>query len=260
MELSTRVGIAALASLVAFSSVVNAQGFYYQDHDDVCAAKFNHQYLGCATVLDDDGPFVFEPTNWDPRITADNSRSYIHYHVGNFVNNTITPGFCAQTCRAHGFKYAALFKERSCRCGNTLDYTTIAGVDVTLSDKIHATSEEQCTTKRDGSLPDPCPGDRRENCGSDQGARIFADPSFPDVTTSIDLAQSYRLLGCFKGAKFPSAVTYTTATVPSAGTCLGYCAGLGMPYAFMIKQTVCVRPDSNLISGDTYTDIVVQGG
>ncbi|KAI1427385.1 hypothetical protein F5Y12DRAFT_783292 [Xylaria sp. FL1777] len=236
MGLSTRAGAVALASLLALRSVVNAQGFYYQDLG-VCGAQFTHQYLGCATV--DSGPFVFEPTNWDPSATADNSRSYINYDVGDFVNNTITPHFCAQTCRAHGFKYAAVFSERSCRCGGTLDYQTIAGVSVTLSDKIQANSEASCTVKKSGTPPDPCPGDRREGCGSDQGARIYVDPSFPDVRGASNLASSYNLLGCFKNARFPSAVDYTTVTASSAPTCLAYCANLGLPYAFMIRQSPC---------------------
>ncbi|KAI1300467.1 hypothetical protein F5Y03DRAFT_229276 [Xylaria venustula] len=235
MGLLTRVGAAALVSLAAVSSV-NAQGFYYKDLG-VCGAQFNHQYLGCAPVLDNTGPFTFEPTNWDPASTADNSRSYINYDVGDSVNNTITPHYCAQTCRAHGFKYAAVFNERSCRCGSTLDYTTILGVSVTLSDKISATSESLCTTKKSLSPPDPCPGDRRENCGSDQGARIFVDPSFPDVRGINSLATSYNRLGCFKGAKFPSAVDYTTVTAQDGPTCLSYCGNLGLPYAFMIRKS-----------------------
>ncbi|KAI0805494.1 hypothetical protein GGR55DRAFT_279287 [Xylaria sp. FL0064] len=238
MGLSTRVGATALASLAAFSSVVNAQGFYYQDLG-VCAAKFNHQYLGCATV--DSALFPYEPTNWDPALTADNSRSYINFDQGDFVNNTVTPHYCAQTCRASGFKYAALYNERSCRCGNTLDYTTIAGISVGLSSRISSTSEASCTLKKSGSPPDPCPGDRRENCGSDQGARIWADPSYPDVTGVTNLAASYNLLGCFKNPRFPSAETYTTVTAATAPLCLQYCANLGMPYAFMIRQTPTVE-------------------
>ncbi|KAI0434824.1 hypothetical protein F5Y09DRAFT_189621 [Xylaria sp. FL1042] len=234
MGLSTRVGATALASLVAFSSVVNAQGFYYQDLG-VCGAKLNHQYLGCATV--DSSPFPYEPTNWDPAATADNSRSYINWDQGDFVNITTTPHYCAQTCRASGFKYAAVYNERTCRCGNTLDYKTILGVSVTLSDKISATSETSCTLKKSGSPPDPCGGDRRENCGSDQGARIYVDPSYPDVTGATNLAGSYNFLGCFKNARFPSAESYTTVTATSASACMSYCANLGMPYVFMIRQT-----------------------
>ncbi|KAI0542778.1 hypothetical protein GGR58DRAFT_170800 [Xylaria digitata] len=235
MGLSTRVRATALASLVAFSSVVNAQGYFYKTLG-VCSAEQNHQYLGCATISS--APFSWEPTNWDPAVTADNSRSYIEWDQGDFVNNTITPYFCTRTCRAHGFKYAALWNERSCRCGGSLTWTTASGVSVDLNTLISATDETKCTSKSPSGNPDPCPGDRQENCGSNQGARVWVDPSFPKLTgPPSDQVAGYKLMGCFRNAFFPSAEGYTTGSRPDANSCLTYCANLGSPYAFMIRTS-----------------------
>lgn len=237
MGLSMRVGVTALASLGALSSVVKAQGFYYQDIGVQCNARYNYQYLGCAATTS--APFAFAPTGWDPAATADNSRSYINFDIGDFVNMTITPYFCAQTCRAHGFKYAALW-DKGCHCGSSLDYTTTGGANVTLSNLIDANSDTVCTTGADNNQWPPCGGDRRENCGSNRGARIFVDPSFPDERKLTDfaiIAQGYALLGCFKNARFPSAVdSVTSVSVQSTATCLQYCADLGMPYAYMARD------------------------
>ncbi|KAI1156277.1 hypothetical protein F4825DRAFT_320217 [Nemania diffusa] len=152
---------------------------------------------------------------------------------------TITPYFCAQTCRAHGFKYAALW-DKGCHCGSSLDYTTTGGANVTLSNLIDANSDTVCTTGADNNQWPPCGGDRRENCGSNRGARIFVDPSFPDERKLTDfaiIAQGYALLGCFKNARFPSAVdSVTSVSVQSTATCLQYCADLGMPYAYMARD------------------------
>ncbi|KAI1184428.1 hypothetical protein F5B17DRAFT_447052 [Nemania serpens] len=236
MGLSMRVGATALASLVALSSVVNAQGFYYQDIRSQCNISYNYQYLGCAAT--NSAPFAFAPTNWDPAVTADNSRSYINFDTGDFVNMTVTPYFCSQFCRAHGFKYSALW-DKSCRCGNSLDYRTIDGTDVTLSNLIDANSDTKCTTGQDGNPYPPCGGDRRENCGSNGGARIFVDPSYPDERTLTDfatIAQGYGLLGCFQNGRFPSAEhTVTTVSTTSTDTCFQYCADLGMPYVYMSR-------------------------
>jgi hypothetical protein len=236
MGLSMRVRATALASFVALSSVANAQGFFYQDLRLQCDAKYNYQYVGCAATTA--RPFAFSPSNWDPASTADNSKSYINFDTGDFVNQTVTPYFCAQTCRAHGFKYTALW-DKSCNCGNTLDYKTVLGTNIQLSTTIDASSDTKCTTGTDGNPYPNCGGDLRENCGSNQGARIFVDPSFPDertLTNPTTIAADYALLGCFKNARFPSSVdAVTTVTVANGPTCLKYCADLGMPLAYMIS-------------------------
>ncbi|KAI0419010.1 hypothetical protein F5X98DRAFT_88648 [Xylaria grammica] len=233
MGLSMRVGAAALASLVALGSVVNAQGYFYQDFRQSCAATQEHQYLGCAPATD--APLSFEPSNWDPNGRHD--QSWIEWDSGDHLNNTISPFFCARTCRAHGFKYAALWFERRCRCGGSLSYTDQAGNPVVLSP---GSSETPCTTKSGGGSPDPCSGDRREFCGSDQGARIWVDPSFPDLRSSSSTAQSgsYSMLGCFANVGFPTSNGGLTSNVQkaSSGDCLTYCAGLGSPLAFMTRN------------------------
>ncbi|KAI0458525.1 hypothetical protein F5B21DRAFT_435046 [Xylaria acuta] len=234
MVLSTRARATALASLVALSSVVNAQGFYYQDTRLQCSPQYNFQYLGCAET--NTAPFAFSPNQWDPAITADLSRSSINYDIGDFVNMTGTPYFCSLFCRSHGFKFTALW-DKSCRCGNTLNYNNLDGTAVNLQNTIDANSDDKCTNGRDGNRYPPCGGDRRENCGSNGGARIFVDPSFPDeraLPGLSTLAQGYAVLECFKHARFPSGDnSITTVNTQSTETCFEYCADLGMPYVYM---------------------------
>ncbi|KAI8951581.1 hypothetical protein F4801DRAFT_285448 [Xylaria longipes] len=242
MVLSTRARATALASLVALSSVVNAQGFYYQDPSLQCGPQYNFQYLGCAETST--APFAFSPNQWDPAITADLSRSSIHYDIGDFVNMTGTPYFCAQFCRSHGFKYTALW-DKSCHCGNTLNYKNLDRTVVDLENSINSVSDALCLNGRDGNPYPPCGGDRRENCGSNGGARIFVDPSFPDeraLPTLPTLAQGYAQLGCFKKARFPSGIdSITTVNVQSTETCFEYCADLGMPYVYMESTTGAIK-------------------
>lgn len=235
MRLSSRVRATALVSLAAVS-FVNAQGLYFQD-PKVCNTKF--QYLGCANVQYE--PFPFAPTNWDPKATADNSASYIDYDTGDIVNSTVTPYFCAQACEAHGYKYSAVWFERSCSCGGSLKIKSQQGADLDLATVLDKTSDAKCLTKIDGGAPDPCGGDRRQNCGSNQGARIFVNPSFQDTSSSTisSLAAGYSLLGCFKNARFPSR-TYTTTDLASSDQCFSYCANLGASLVFMVKKPLYV--------------------
>ncbi|KAI0440035.1 hypothetical protein F4803DRAFT_578128 [Xylaria telfairii] len=242
MMLLTRAGATALASLVALGSVANAQGFYYQDTRLQCGPQYNFQYVGCAATTT--APFAFSPNRWEPAVTADLSRSSINYDLGDFVNMTGTPYFCSLFCRSHGFKYTALW-DKSCSCGNTLNYNTIAGTAVNLQSTISTTSDDRCNIGTNGNQYPPCGGDRRENCGSNRGARIFVDPSFPDERTLpalSTLARGYGPLGCFKKARFPSGDdTITTVNVQSTESCFEYCADLGMPYVYMERTTTNIK-------------------
>ncbi|KAI0397734.1 hypothetical protein F5Y17DRAFT_322437 [Xylariaceae sp. FL0594] len=234
MVLSMRVGAAALTSLAVMSSCVTAQGFYYQDIGQQCGSGYKFQYLGCAPATA--APFYFQPTQWFPNLNADNSMSYINYDTGgNAINITSTPYFCANTCRAHGYKYTSFFN-KTCTCGSSLSYQPVSGGVVTLSP--NADSDDLCNKGSDGNTYPKCGGDQRENCGSNQGARIWVDPSFPDERTLGDaasVANGYGLLGCFQG-RFPSSHNEITTTSQADGpSCLKYCADLGLPLAYMVK-------------------------
>ncbi|KAI0201816.1 hypothetical protein F4808DRAFT_99530 [Astrocystis sublimbata] len=233
MVLLPRTGATALASLVALSSVANAQGFYYQDTRLQCGPQYNYQYLGCAAVSTQ--PFGLMPQRYIP--DEDLSRSNIHYDTGDFVNMTGTPFFCSEFCRSSGAKYALLWDKR-CICANTLVYNKADdGSSVNLQQAIDPNSDTLCLTDANGNNYPPCGGDRRENCGSNRGARVFVDPSFPDERTlaaPATLAADYGALGCFRKTRFPSGdESVTTVTVTSAPRCFSYCADLGMPYLFM---------------------------
>ncbi|KAI1335316.1 hypothetical protein F5Y15DRAFT_428343 [Xylariaceae sp. FL0016] len=239
MGLSLRAGATALASVLAFAGVANSQGFYFSSNEGECDPKYNFQYLGCAATTSQ--PFAYSPTSWDYQ--GDNSKSVIFFDKGDFVNQTITPYFCAQTCRHHGFKYSALW-DKGCNCANSLDHTTPGGTTVTLSTTIDANSDTKCINGQDGQPYGNCGGDLRESCGSNQGARIFVDPSFPDErdlgtpAQIAAIAQSYDLLGCFKTQNLPSSVDAVTKVQGiSPSDCLNYCADLGSPLVSMTQTT-----------------------
>ncbi|KAI1494573.1 hypothetical protein F5X96DRAFT_526030 [Biscogniauxia mediterranea] len=227
-----RTKAAALAA-VTLATSVRGQGFYYEDLSAYCPPSLNHQYLGC---FDTGGiqPFFYNPDRLDP--VGDLSKTYVHWDPNDFVNSTVTPHFCADTCRAHGFKYAATWNQQ-CRCGSSLDYTSAGGGTTIILSTAQA-PEALCA-----NTADPCPGDRRESCGTNSGARIWVDPSFEDFVTEEDtasLADGYGLLGCFQGPNLPSGESSTTSpdmTFPDPATCFAYCADFGLPLAYMSAES-----------------------
>ncbi|KAK6860310.1 hypothetical protein PG990_012385 [Apiospora arundinis] len=182
---------AAFTALVASTGLVSAQGFFYEPEEVAkCSVQQNHRYLGCFTVGAQ--PFSFNPqspipqpaTPGSPQI-GDPSRSYIHWDRGDLVNITVTPKYCTDACRAHGFKYSALYNE-GCRCG-----TNLGGL----------VTPDATETACNGA---PCPGDRRESCGTPTGARIFVDPSYNDYSLVTNRVLGYGKLGCFYHPNLPS--------------------------------------------------------
>ncbi|KAI5925747.1 hypothetical protein F4810DRAFT_708261 [Camillea tinctor] len=225
MGLSNRSKAAALA-VATLATSVKGQGFYYEDFSAACPPSVNFQYLGCYTTAAP-GPFLWTPDNMSPGNGL--SKTYIRWETDH-VNNTITPHFCTDVCRAHGFKYAALWNQQ-CQCGATLSYTPKGGALTTLG---RAASEADCVDSAN-----PCPGDRRENCGTATGARIFVDPSFENSAAEADLttlSNGYKQLGCFQSPNLASSaatVTSPTSTFPDTGSCFQYCADLGSPLVYM---------------------------
>ncbi|KAK9418583.1 putative WSC domain-containing protein [Seiridium unicorne] len=213
-----RVKPAAFAAFLWLLTLADAQGFFYDDFTQVCSSQQDFQYLGCFATTSQ--PWTYNPTNRG----GDPSRSWVHWDQGDNVNITTTPYFCTDTCRAHGFKYAATW-DRQCRCGMALQSS--------VKDLGSAQADDTLCTAA-GSF---CPGDRRENCGTNQGARIWADPSFQEESLLPDpaiLATQYNVLGCFYHANLPSGdATVTTTTQSSTATCFTYCADLGYPLTFM---------------------------
>ncbi|KAK9776481.1 hypothetical protein SCAR479_06804 [Seiridium cardinale] len=214
-----RVKPAAFAAILWLLTLANAQGFFYDDFTQVCSSQQDFQYLGCFATTNQ--PWTYNPTNRG----GDPSRSWVHWDQGDNVNITTTPYFCTDTCRAHGFKYAATW-DRQCRCGMALQSS--------VKDLGSAQPDDSLCTDA-GSF---CPGDRRENCGTNQGARIWVDPSFQEESLLPDpsiLAAQYNVLGCFYQPNLPSGdASVTTTTQSSTATCFTYCADLGYPLTFMV--------------------------
>ncbi len=227
MGLAFKAGTAALAAVSSFAALASAQGFYFDEEmPSLCPEEYNYKYLGCYEATGTTFPWL--PSNQD--LQGDLSRSYIHWVTSTTWNMTITPNFCADICRAHGHKYAAL-KDNECSCGSSLDYKNKAGDSVTLRDK--KKDDIECETNS------VCPGDRLEACGTGNRARIFVDPSFEDDAAEEDLATlaaGYEQLGCFKDPNFPTSqdtITSPDTTFDSTAECFTYCADLGKPLVLM---------------------------
>ncbi|KAI1076989.1 hypothetical protein F5B20DRAFT_583729 [Whalleya microplaca] len=223
MGLSSRVRVAASACLLALSATVNAQAFYYEDLSISCKADNTIQYAGCYASTSNPWPFAPQAFKQD----GDNSNAYIRFDKGDQVNNTVTPYLCSQFCRAEGFKYSGLWNQQ-CSCGSTLTYKKSDGSTVNL---VKQADDSTCK-----NTADPCPGDRRESCGTTSGAHVYVDPSFPTTGDPSSLVSGYGLLGCFQGPNLPSGdsgITSPSSTFASAGACFAYCAALGSPYTYM---------------------------
>ncbi|KAK8103736.1 uncharacterized protein PG998_010769 [Apiospora kogelbergensis] len=188
------------------------------------ATGLNQQYLGCFTVTQE--PFQFNPQNpiaqpaaGQPQV-GDPSRSYIHWDQGDLVNITITPAYCTEVCRAHGFQYTAMYDE-GCRCGSNLNRLTSTTPDGT---------EDACNTV-------PCKGDRRDYCGTRTGARIYRDPSYKQASTIADRVLNYGVMGCFYKPNLPSGAAEQTSTnVVSPALCLAFCGNGAYPLAYMARN------------------------
>ncbi|KAI1392379.1 uncharacterized protein F4822DRAFT_390838 [Hypoxylon trugodes] len=236
--------IKAAACLLASSTLTNAQAFYYEDILQSCKPEYAFQELGCYTSSSP--PFPFAPQAWVPN--QDLSFAYIQYNRGDHINTTVTPAHCSNACRVHGYKYAGLWNQQ-CFCGSTLAFTKTDGKAVALG----TTSASACA-----NTADPCPGDRRESCGTNAAARIFVDPSFSDVlstTPAASLVSGYGLLGCFQGLSLPSGDSFITSpsmVFTSSNGCLSYCADLGLPYAYMSSDSISGTPSIQCFCGAAF--------
>ncbi len=224
---NTRVTALAVTWVLFHAVVVDAQGFWYKNLGLSCSAQQTFQYIGCASVsaygsASNNDIFGYSPAN--PIASGNDipSRSYIAYNEGSQLNNTFTPHYCTDACRAHGFKYAALFDGGGCKCGMSL---TRGSVTINPSQ-----SEASCSVEL-------CPGDRGEFCGASAYARIFVDPSFPDeggLLTAAQQVPDYTLLGCFRKPNFDAYESNVLdITAPNAAQCLTLCADYGYPLARM---------------------------
>ncbi|KAI1322976.1 hypothetical protein F5Y16DRAFT_412949 [Xylariaceae sp. FL0255] len=209
-----------LIASAAFLGVANAQGYFYDSF--TCAKSQNFQELGCYSTTSN--PFTYDIQNGF--VGSDPSRSFAPYNIGgDNINATVTPHYCVAACRAHGFKYAALYN-RVCSCGTALGSLT------------RSTDQSPCYAQPD---PNPCPGDAAENCGQPSGggyARIFVDPSFEPETSLASagystVASSYGYLGCFAKPNLPSDDPQHSSSQADAATCLEQCATYGFPLAYM---------------------------
>lgn len=223
---NVRVTVVAVAWTLIQVALVNAQGFWFKDLALSCSTQQGFQYLGCASVspsqTDSNAVFPYSPGNPNAVGQTIPSRSYINYNEGGTLNDTFTSHYCSDACRAHGYKYAALFGSYGCKCGMSL---TRGAITITPNQ-----ANTLCNQ--------PCPGDSGATCGAAQYAKVFVDPSFPDESTlSVPAAQQngWQKLGCFRTPNFdtiePAVIDATTA---SSSTCLNMCADYGYSMARMV--------------------------
>ncbi|KAI0123451.1 hypothetical protein BJ170DRAFT_108989 [Xylariales sp. AK1849] len=218
---SWRTAISAVIWVLA--TLVDAQGYFYEPF--TCSLSQNFEELGCYDVTGD--PFTYALTNG--YTGEDASRAYANYNTGgNNINSTVEANYCVQACRAHGFKYAALHN-RACGCGTT------------LGSLVRSTDQTICYAVPD---PNPCGGDRSENCGDPSGgghARLFVDPSYESETSLIAdggtvVAGSYGYLGCFAKPNLPSNDANSDTRQTDSASCLAHCATSGYPLSYMYRD------------------------
>ncbi|ETS87217.1 hypothetical protein PFICI_01045 [Pestalotiopsis fici W106-1] len=214
-----------LFAIAVFVGLVQGQGFYLEPF--TCTSAQNWVDLGCYDATGTQ-PFTFAVQNGYK--SEDPSRAYANYNIGgNNINSTVTPNFCTQACRAHGFRYASLY-DRQCRCGTALG-TSFFG---------KRSSDQTCYSQTLSTDATPCSGDRSENCGQVSGntkARIFVDPSFeaeqnPASIDTAGLASSYGYLGCFNKPNLPSDDPNRDTLQASPQACFENCARYGFPLTY----------------------------
>ena len=224
----------ATALVIAWSvlqvALVNAQGFYYEALSGTCKDTQAFQYIGCAKT---DNMFLWEPEQ--PNDSPTNNiptNSYIKFSKFGHVFDTVTPHFCADTCRAHGFKYSSIQDGYQCRCGMSLTRGKMLTID---------------TTEADSNCAKACAGDSGDKCGNGGYANVYVDPSFPDESTLTDGAAQvagYKKLGCFRkpafnpneGALSGGSSAVVNFGVPSTSKCFEQCADYGYPYAAIVRD------------------------
>lgn len=202
-------------------TLVNAQGFYFKDLGLTCNSDQTFQYLGCAL---NDNIWNWAPEDPPTPGNAIGTKSYINFAQNGHVNHTVTPHFCTDTCRAHGFKYAAVRDGYYCRCGGSIERGSQL-IDPSVA-------ENSCNT--------PCSGDGGDTCGDGTHARVYVDPSFPDeagLENAAAQVAGYQKLGCFQRVGFSvdeSAVE--NHVVATTGECFTQCADYGYPYAVITRD------------------------
>ena len=205
--------------LLCFASLVSAQGTL-GGSQGACGSQDAWVYQGCYSD-DDNGPHA--SFTWQ---LSSNPNSVYYYPP---YNGSVTPGFCQQACRGHGFRYAALYNGVSCYCGTDLpnpsaqEFTSDGQGDLIGNNPGATTSISTCHVPGKG-----CAGDPSQYCGSSVGTDIYADPSFDD-SASARLPQNFQYLGCFYNN--PPGPLYVGISTTSTFDCASYCGNLG--YAYM---------------------------
>ncbi|KAK9419474.1 putative WSC domain-containing protein [Seiridium unicorne] len=212
-----------LIGLLTFIARVKAQGYLYEDTTSYCSGA-GFQYLGCYQVsTSSQDPFGYTPgVPLDINGNGDPSISYIEYDNNDYTNATVNSHFCSRFCRHHGFHYTSLYNG-GCSCGSTISSFTLAS------------SEASCNNQ--------CTGDRKEQCGTSNYARIFADLSYKketDLGTISNVQTGYQKLGCFYGPgggpNMPGPTLFQS-TATTAATCFTTCATLRLPLARVVRYS-----------------------
>lgn len=175
-----------------------------------CREEFNHRDLGCYVAAEN--PFAWRPPDSNPDPDG------AHWITGTRWNETATPRACNAVCRAHGFRYAAVWGGGECSCGSALQPGMWSNGDAEA--RRH---DAECAGA------EGCPGDRLEACGTQSRARIFVDPSFGDGEVGVE---GYGYLACFANPNFFG----SDFDSPNPAACFAHCAGRGMPFVFMRRM------------------------
>ena len=153
----------------------------------------------------------------------------------------MTPHACNAVCRAHGFRYAAVWGGGECSCGSSLGSSLLGHTDIdgTRMGAVKGLSEDTRRDDAECAGTEGFPGDRLEACGTESRARVFVDPSFGDGGTGRE-GHGYGYLACFADPGFSKAPSNVGGgfDTPSAAACFESCADRGMTFVAMSSSYI----------------------
>ena len=177
--------------------------------------------------------------DWQLNTNPSNEKGY----PGFTSNDQMTVTLCQTGCRAHGFKFAALFYGIECYCaatwpvpGSPSDGSTDNGIGSI------GTNADIASTNPNSDCSAHCSGDNGQVCGGGDAISLYFDPSIQNDTAlttqaSVGSPGNFLYFGCYSNVN--PGPTYISIKTPNTVSCLTYCGRLG--YAFATRSGI----DSN---------------
>ncbi|KAL8800148.1 MAG: hypothetical protein Q9182_005386 [Xanthomendoza sp. 2 TL-2023] len=179
-----------ILALLGWAVTAIAQGNLGLGDTSACAPSYStQQYIGCYSDAQNGNHLNF-PFKLSTVVTDRNG------YPGYSNQNNLTVDVCLGACRAHGWKYASVYNQYECWCGNQLPYPTAPnGATVDVGSGIGTYSGTSPGTPALGSNCNrPCPANPSQICGGPGYGSVYLDQSFQNDTSpaSIGVAANYR--------------------------------------------------------------------